>query len=92
MFEDFYEQEIERINDSPIDDPNSPKKASNFFEINIDQRIKINESETKLRGKTRLLGWSSIKMGLEARPEIFGDFTNWKPKKMFKVEDFTNLI
>ena len=81
MFEDFYEQEIERINDSPIDDPNSPKKASNFFEINIDQRIKI-----------RLLGWSSIKMGLEARPEIFGDFTNWKPKKMFKVEDFTNLI
>lgn len=92
MFEDFYEQEIERINDSSIDDPNSPKKASKFFEINIDQRIKSNESETELRGKNRLLGWSSTKIDQEARPEIFGDFTNWKPNKMFKVEDFTNLI
>ena len=43
MFEDFYEKEIERINEKTIDDPNAKKKQSNLFPLDIDKRIKINE-------------------------------------------------
>lgn len=63
MFEDFYEKEIERINEKTIDDPNAEKKQSNLFPLDIDKRIKINESQTKIRNKSRLMRWDSIKIG-----------------------------
>lgn len=27
-----------------------------------------------------------------SKPEIFGEFSNWKPKKMFEIEDLVSLV
>ena len=82
MQEEFYEQEIDRINGCT--ESQYLGKTSMSFETQRRLNGKIN-NQSNMTLKQKLTSQLAKKLEVISLPEIYGDFTNWKPKKMLAV-------